>query len=755
MANALPALPLNDMQTTTHAFKRLIIVSYRLPFRIQQSDAGTEIVQNAGGLVSAVLSMAEQMGSTADGDSAGHQTPKIHWVGHADSSLKAIDPATLENDSFVAHPVFMDDDVHAGFYEGFSNDLIWPLFHYFPTYAQFRESDFQHYQQANNRFLDELNALVEPGDLVWIHDFQLMLLPELVRQAHPDATIGYFFHIPFPTFEIIKLLPRSWRQLLLQGLLGADVIGFHTLDYVQHFLQSVTEVLHLPIIEQRVVLPDRPVTVRHFPISIDFTKFSNSALATDVVVTRERNAELLRHHKLIFSVDRLDYTKGIPYRLQGYEHFLEQNPDWHEKVTFVITVVPSRDRILQYQELKRDIEETVGRINGQYGSIGWRPLIYSYNSLNFTELVALYTGCDVALITPVRDGMNLVAKEFVASRQDERGVLILSELAGAAQELTDALIINPTDTQEVADAIKRGLEMPEAQQELRMQAMRQHLQNHNVFRWSHDFLTAFDDMTNQPTIETDLPVHSFTAAFAEARHRLLLFDFDGTLAPIVNDPAEAKPTDTLINALRHLAKSSDLVIISGRSRTFLEQTFAGIPIRLVAEHGAFMKAPGQDWERLDLSGGEWVDPVRAIISQFVERFSGSVLEEKETALAWHYRMATSDDGESAAVELASQLRRADSPVPLAVIQGKKVVEVKPAQHSKGTVALTIFEQTPYDFIVSIGDDTTDEDMFRQMPNWAYTLKVGAGVTAARYRVARQIDVELLLRRMSETPVAVA
>ena len=653
LADMHPSLLSNDMTTTNHSFNRLIIVSYRLPFKIQQSDAGTEIVQNSGGLVSAVLSMAEQMGGSTDGPMA-----KIHWVGHADASLKAIDSSTLENDSFVAHPVFMDDDVHAGFYEGFSNDLIWPLFHYFPTYAQFREADFAHYQQANTRFLEELNALIEPGDLIWIHDFQLMLLPEQVRQRHPDATIGYFFHIPFPTFEIVKLLPRTWRQLLLRGLLGADVVGFHTLDYVQHFLHSVTEVLNLPVIDQRVVLPSRSVTVRDFPISIDFTKFSNSATSTDVVIIRDRNADLLRHHKLIFSVDRLDYTKGIPYRLQGYERFLEQHPGWHNKVTFVITVVPSRDRIPQYQELKRDIEETVGRINGLYGTIGWRPIIYSYTSLNFTELMALYTGCDVALITPVRDGMNLVAKEFVASRQDERGVLILSELAGAALELTDALIINPTDTEEVANAIKKGLEMPPEQQERRMKYMRQHLQNHNVFRWSNDFLTAFSDMINQPDIETDLPVPSFINAFADAKDRLLLFDFDGTLAPIVNNPADAKPTDELLTALRHLAEGSDLVIISGRSRAFLEKTFVGIPIRLVAEHGAFMKDPGEDWERLDLSAGEWVDPVKAIISQYVERFPGSALEEKETAVAWHYRMAdaNTDEIETNAVDLPTQLR---------------------------------------------------------------------------------------------------
>ncbi|MCX6214140.1 bifunctional alpha,alpha-trehalose-phosphate synthase (UDP-forming)/trehalose-phosphatase [Spirosoma sp.] len=736
------------MKTSKSSYKRLLIVSYRLPFTIQQTDNGPELKQNSGGLVSAVLSMAEQMGQNQ-----GDQSTKIHWVGHGDSSMQQENAPALENETFVAHPVFMDEAIHKGFYEGFSNDLIWPLFHYFPSYASFRETDFDSYQQANTRFLEELNALIEPGDLIWIHDFQLMLLPDLVRQTTPDATIGYFFHIPFPTYEIVKLLPRTWRQALIKGILGADVIGFHTNDYVQHFLQSVSEVLALPIIEQRIVLPDRSVIVNDFPISVDFNKFNTSGQDTTVANTRQHYQNLLRQNKIIFSVDRLDYTKGITYRLLGYERFLDQNPDWHDKVTFVITVVPSRDTIPQYQEIKREIEETVGRINGLFGTIGWRPIVYSYNSLSFPELMALYTACDIALITPLRDGMNLVCKEFVASRYDNKGVLILSELAGAAQELPEALIINPTDKQEVADAIRQGLLMPTAEQEARLIKMRNHLQNHNVFRWSSDFLTAFDNLkTTQSTLETDLPIPSFINAFSDAQKRLLLFDFDGTLAPLINDPAQAKPSEEIKKSLHTLAENSDLVVISGRNRAFLEKTFAGSPVHLVAEHGAFLKKPDQPWERLDLSADDWVDTVRSTMAEFVSRFPGSFIEEKETAIAWHYRMADADDIEAQANDMAGQLRRADSSIPLTVIQGSKVVEVKPALHSKGTVALSIFEQTPYDFIVSIGDDTTDEDMFRQLPNWAYTVKVGPGTSFARYHLARQRDVETLLQRMSDVLV---
>ncbi|MCK8492948.1 bifunctional alpha,alpha-trehalose-phosphate synthase (UDP-forming)/trehalose-phosphatase [Spirosoma sp. RP8] len=738
----------NYMSNLNGTYKRLIIVAYRLPFSIKQTKEGVSLFQNSGGLVSAVLSMAEQMGQ-----SAGDSGPKIHWIGHCDNSLKDIQQSAFEDEHFVAHPVFVDEDVHQAFYEGFCNDLIWPLFHYFPTFASFQENYFDAYQQVNNRFLEELTSIIEPGDLVWIHDFQLMLLPDLLRKAVPEATIGYFFHIPFPTFEIIKLLPRTWRQALMNGLLGADVVGFHTADYVKHFMHNVSEVVGLPIIEQRVVLDDRSVFVGDFPISIDFTKFDEGSQLEAVAEMRQHYQQLLNGNKIIFSVDRLDYAKGITYRLQGYERFLTQNPDWHNNVTFVMTVVPSRDKIGHYQEIKREIEETVGRINGLFGTIGWRPIVYSYLSLTFTELLALYTCCDVALITPIRDGMNLVCKEFIASRRDNQGVLILSELAGAAQELPDALIINPTDTQEVTAAIKEALEMQPAEQQDRMQKMRQHLQNHNVFRWSHNFLSAFmSDESWQSELATNLPIQSFIDAYQKAQHRLLLVDFDGTLAPIVNDPAKAQLSPTMQPVLHRLAEQNDLAIISGRNRAFLENAFRGFPVTLVAEHGSFIKKPDQDWQLLDMPASDWIEPVRATMNEYVDAYPESFIEEKETTIVWHYRNAKAEDIETKAVELATRLLSTPSAVKLTVMQGSKVIEVRTAQHSKGTIAQKLFEQTDYDFIVSMGDDTTDEDMFRQLPNWAYTLKVGAGITNARYRLARQRDVEMLLQQLDEVAI---
>ena len=736
------------MTNAKNPYNRLLIVANRLPFSVKQTSEGTELIQSAGGLVSAVLSMAEQMGQSGD-----EQTPKIHWVGYADAAVRDLEATALENDNFVAHPVYIDDATYKDYYEGFCNDLIWPLFHYFPSFASFQDVHFERYQQANARFADKVREIARPGDLIWVHDFQPMLLPGMIRQAIPEATLGYFFPIPFPTYEIVKLLPRTWRQALLNGLTGANVIGFHTADYVQHFMQSVTEVLGLPILGNRIVLPDRSVIAGDFPISIDFNKFNMGAQTSAVLDTKTRFREELRTQKVIFSVDRLDYAKGITYRLQGYERFLTQNPEWHNKFTFVMTVVPSRDQIRHYQALKREIEETVGRLNGLFGTIGWRPIVYSYMSLSFTELLALYTACDIALITPIRDGMNLVCKEFIASRSDDQGVLILSEFAGAAQELTDALLINPTDTQEVADAIQQAISMPADEQAARMHTMRRHIQNHNVFRWSHQFLTVLDEsITLKTSIETNLPLVSFCNAFEGASRRLLLFDFDGTLSALVDNPADARLSDGTAAALQRLSETCELVVISGRNRAFLENTFRHLPVHLVAEHGAFLKQPKQDWQRLDLTSENWIDSVKSIMQPYVDQFPGSFIESKETTIAWHYRMVQQDDSELNAVELASQLRNLPISVPLTVIQGNKFIEVKPAHHSKGTVAQLIVEQTPFDFIVSIGDDTTDEDMFRQLPNWAYTIKVGPGHSFARYRLARQIDVDELLAQMSKIPV---
>ncbi len=489
---------------------RLVIVAYRLPFKIVNSDQGPSLFQNSGGLVSAVLSLAQG----SDTNTSFEFEDKIQWIGYTDNTPEELENVTLENENFKAHPVFISQELNDNYYEGFCNDLIWPLFHYFPTLARFETKFFEAYQEANALFYDAIKDVIQPDDVIWIQDYQLMLLPDMIRQTFPDNKIGFFFHIPFPSFEIFRLLPTVWREAIIDGIMGADVVGFHTNDYVEYFLKAVRMVIGQGNRMHYVNLNNRLVKVDAFPISIDYKKFNDAY--DDPAVTKSRNEtrdSLVG--KVIFSVDRLDYSKGLLNRLRGYELFLAQNPEWHGHVTFVMMVVPSRDQIEQYQQMKSEIDQMVGRIGAKYGRIHWQPIIYQYRSMPFDELVGLYTASDVALITPVRDGMNLVCKEYVASRKDQQGVLILSEMAGAAAELGEALIINPTDAQDIANAIVKALEMPPKQQRKRMKAMQSRLRDYDVFVWTNDFFTQMimidqehqrlrlDYITDQDTADMD------------------------------------------------------------------------------------------------------------------------------------------------------------------------------------------------------------------------------------------------------------
>ncbi|MGH7991844.1 MAG: trehalose-6-phosphate synthase, partial [Limisphaerales bacterium] len=316
------------------------------------------------------------------------------------------------------------------FYHGFCNKTLWPLFHYFPMLAHYEEDYWQEYKNVNRIFGDAVLNALRPDDMVWIHDYHLMLLPRLIREKFPDMPIGFFLHIPFPSYELFRMIPRAWREEMIEGLLGSSLIGFHTHDHTRDFLTSVLRTAGHEHQLGSLTLRDRVVKVDTFPMGVDFERFNAAAALpeTDMKVSELR--EKCAGQKIIFSVDRLDYTKGIINRLRGYHIFLKRNPQWHGKVVFVMSVAPSRIGVESYQAMKQELEQAVGQIIGAYGNVQWTPLIYQYRNLSFEEIVALYRACDVALITPLRDGMNLVAKEFVASRPDQKGVLILSEMAG-------------------------------------------------------------------------------------------------------------------------------------------------------------------------------------------------------------------------------------------------------------------------------------------------------------------------------------
>ena len=438
------------MEAPGSPYKRLVIVSYRLPFKITEKNGKRTVEQSSGGLVSALVSLSRN-------SEVGELYHNVVWVGKGDEDLYddlQVDEAGI---NFRLVPVAIETSLDQQFYGGFSNDLLWPLFHYFPSLAVFDERYFDGYVAANRLFADKIKSLTQPGDFIWVHDYHLFLLPSMLREELPSATIGFFLHIPFPTFELFRMLPRPWGEAILRGILGADLIGFHINDYCQYFLRSVSRLLASEITMNTVAVDDRIVRVDAYPIGIDYEKFSRAvARAPEVEAEKTKILSYLKDQKLIFSVDRLDYSKGLLHRLAGFEYFLDTHPEWIGKVIFNMVIVPSRDTIARYQEMKHEIEAAVGRINGKYSTLAWLPILYQYKSLSFPELVALYSLSDVGLITPIRDGMNLVAKEYIACQTAEKGMLILSETAGASAELSESLLINPTDKREVADALTPG-----------------------------------------------------------------------------------------------------------------------------------------------------------------------------------------------------------------------------------------------------------------------------------------------------------
>jgi len=732
-------------------FNRLVIAAYRLPFKFESDGDGYKAIQNSGGLVSAVLALSESFKQhRSEGDEC-----KIAWAGISEGLPKNITPQDLYNEHFDIIPVHITEETNTLYYGGFCNDLIWPLFHYFPSYSVFKQDYFEAYKVANQAFCDELLNVIRPGDFVWVHDYQLMLLPQMLRQRIPDATIGFFLHIPFPSFEVFRLIPRPWREAMINGLLGADMVGFHTNDYAQYFVKSVKRTTGCECRQNVIYNHGKMLKADAFPIGIDYDKFHAACVSPAAKAEKLKIKELINNQKLIFSVDRLDYSKGLLLRLNGFETFLEKYRHWHTKVVFNMVVVPSRDTIDKYKERKKEIESTVGRINGKYSTLAWRPIVYQYKSLNFHEMVALYDMSDVGLITPLRDGMNLVAKEYVACQIDNEGVLILSEMAGAAAELSEALIINPADSNEMSDAILTALEMPPAEKHARLERMKQRISNYNVFTWANDFFDQTYEMKMKQKelgirVMNDSVSRGIISEYTRSQHRFFFLDYDGTLVSFTKYPEQAIISPATLEILKRLAASpgNHIVIISGRDRNFLDQQFAGIPVTLVAEHGYFIKPNGGKWEEQVHADTNWKSSVMPILEEYVSRCNGTFIEEKTGSLAWHYRNADSDFAQLRLNELRDDLSEIiRQKTQFEILEGNKVLEIKSGRYDKGQAALTILHEQPHDFILAAGDDKTDEFLFRSLPATAHTIRVGLNPSVAKYNVADNTPLLELLEKM--------
>ncbi|TVR34523.1 MAG: bifunctional alpha,alpha-trehalose-phosphate synthase (UDP-forming)/trehalose-phosphatase [Spirochaetaceae bacterium] len=722
---------------------KVLLVSNRLSTSVSLDADGPHFSPSMGGLATGLSSLHQQENSLWVG-----------WTGVPSESLstemnQVISDRLRQEHKSVA--VALTEDEIEQFYFGFCNNIVWPLFHYFPTYADYSEELWQAYRSVNEKYFNKVLEVAEEDDFIWVHDYQLMLLPQMLKRALPTARIGFFLHIPFPSYEVFRLLP--WREQVLDGILGSDLVGFHTYDYARHFLSAVRRILSAEHQMANVKYANRMIKVDAFPMGIDYQKYASAREKPAVQQEIESIRRELDGQKIILSVDRLDYSKGIPMRIRAYRLFLQQNPDYQGKVTMILIVAPSRTAVPHYQELKREIEELVSITNGTLGRIGWTPISYFYRPFPFDQLTAAYTQADVLLVTPLRDGMNLIAKEYVAARKDYRGAIVLSETAGAARELGEAITINPNNEPQIAAAIREALEMPLEEQEQKNRLMHERLELYDIHYWAGDFM---DKLVAVAEMQQSFAKRAFTekqkerliADYDAASRRLIFVDYDGTL--IDHEHRAGKLSSESIDDIAALAADSrnEVVVISGRPKDYLQGVFRDLPVGIIAGHGIWYKGKSDKWHTTEQVNGEWKETILPILRLYCNRTPGTKVEESDYSLVWNYRRAQPELAAVRLGELKDALISLTTNHDLSILERNYILEIKHSNVNKGRAAVAWYEGGNWDFVMAIGDDWTDEDMFAMLSDEQYTIKVGIDLSQARFFVHSTEDVRKLLGELA-------
>lgn len=715
-----------------------VVVANRLPFDLQRNPDGSTTAQQApGGLVTALAPMlSRQRGAW------------IGWPGTADLSL---DPTVA--DDVRLHPVTLTSGEVAAYYEGFSNATLWPLYHDAVVAPQFHRQWWDVYERVNRRFAEAAAAVADDDATVWIHDYQLQLVPAMLRRLRPDVRIGFFLHIPFPPAELFMRLP--WRADIVAGLLGADVVGFQLPGGARNFVRLARLLTGAAVSGSLIEHDGRTVRAAAFPISIDSAGQAAMAASDRVRQDAARlRADLGNPRKVILGVDRLDYTKGINVRLRAFGELLAERDPSVQDTVMVQIATPSRERLSSYARMREEIERQVGALNGEHGRIGRPAVHYLHHSLPRDELAAFYVAADVMTVTPLRDGMNLVAKEYVACRVDGGGVLLLSEFTGAAHELRSSVLVNPYDTDGVKEGLRTALNMPNRDARQRMRALRRQVLSHDVDRWAAAFLgTVREHRDRVATAAGRLPAGVVRAVrrVAGTDRLLIATDFDGTLAPIVDNPADARPVPESVESLHALAALPGTVVavVSGRSLTDL-QALVGDPgpLFLVGSHGAERRLPPgysspspvgpRALTQAEASTLEWL---RGTLARIKEQHPAIRLEPKPVGIAVHLRQV--EEAEARAVQQQITTEISGDPA-IRTMHGKMVVELSVVAVDKGMALQTLRAQTGSTDAVYIGDDVTDENAFTSLGPHDLGVKVGAGDTAARLRIESPTAVADLL-----------
>lgn len=724
---------------------RVIIVSNRLPISVKKVGGKLRFYPSSGGLASSLGTYAKAKNNKWVG-----------WPGMASDDLTDEEALEISKQLKIhnCYPVFLTQKQIDGFYNGYSNDVLWPFFHNLPVTSKRQDHDWVCYQKVNRLFAETVLGLSDPDSTIWVHDYQLLLLPEILRSERPYELVGFFLHTPFPPAKKLQKLPHA--KSLLRGMLGSDLVGFHTSVYVQDFLDSCQQLKVGKTADETVQIHDREVQVTDFPLGIDYGKFSEAGMSRAVLKYVRQNRKIYgRRRKIILTVDRLDPTKGLVQRLEAYQELLRTNKKLHKKVVMVMLAIPSRTDIKAYQQLKKRLEKLVAEINFTYGKKRWQPVHYMYKTVPFEELAALYRMADVAFIAPIKDGMNLVAKEYIASRPDKRGVLILSETAGAAQELTDALLVNPSLPASLVGGLSDALNMSPKELKQRIQDMRKQLAANTIHHWKYTFLEALQPSNIKIQRKTRHLASSvladMLADYRGAQHSTLLVDYDGVLAHFSGNPQGAKPTAATVKLLHKLAErvAGGVVVISGRSRKDLDDWLADVPINLIAEHGALVRsADSKRWRKVVDTPANWKEYIQPVLEKYARRTPGAFVEEKEYSLVWHHRKSPEFYAQKNVTILRRIMPPLLRPLGLGIYHGNMILEIKSPMANKGVTAKA-FIKKKHDFILAIGDDYTDEDMFAALPETAYTVKVGRGKTLAKYRLNSVDEVHDVLQLLAK------
>ncbi len=724
----------------------LIVVSNRLPISLHCQDDRWEIKPSTGGLASALTGVQEKIDFT--------------WIGWPGASLFENQKEEVKNELQKQKliPIFLNKEQEEHFYHTFCNSILWPLFHYFTDPVTHSCQSWEFYEEVNQIFANEVIQQANFNSTVWVHDFHLMLLPSLLRKKRPDLKIGFFLHIPFPSSEIYRMFPK--RELLLKGLLGADYIGFHTSDYARHFRLACLRVLGADTTEEGVIFQGRKTGVGAHPIGMNIASFDKILSSENYSSYINEIKSRYQNQKVILGVERLDYTKGILLKLQAFERCLEKNPELIGQIVLLQIIVPSRHSSQEYQHYRSEVEQAISRLNGKYSKPGFIPVQYLYRHLPLDELVALFCLADICMIASIRDGMNLVAQEFVysASHMKETGVLLLSEFAGASHHLPHATLINPLDIEGMADQIQVALQMPTKEKKSKIDKMASLVKGLDSPIWAAKFLEKLELMAQKNSSLkllfglNEKQYHYLIKRSTHANQRIFILDYDGTLQELENLPMKAAPSRALLKILERLAlcEETEVHIVSGRDSQTLQSWFGHLPIALAAGHGyQYKEAHSNDWNILRDCEFSWKGYVQEILNKVVEEVPGSFLEFKESSICWHYRLSDLDYGQWRAKELYTSLMHDLANHPVEVIAGKKIIEVRAQGVSKGNYVRHLLKSASKDpFILCIGDDRSDEEMYAALPKKAISIHVGERCQNSTYQLESPLKVRELLSEIS-------